>query len=519
MVQSNGEAIFDITVDSNDITTSSFADNLFQITNTGNKQIVAVDLDITNAFLPDSVFDPFGLAGDEVFKGLTIDTAGDTGVITPSNASYIGLGGKAGFEGFQLAFDERFEGGFETGETLGFSVDLDPNSISGALVDVLEAGSNPALNVGGISGAELIGSNFTVTFADGTTATSQLQGVDNQAGAQTLASQDSPDSSVRLRVNGLGEGDIGTYDADGPTVNIKGHKGQTARVVLIKGSIQPETNEFFNGPADQQAIAPVLQSQLDALATADFPANAAVEFQTVDVALTGKRQNISDQFDFSNVADFDFAGEDQLPLGFTASIIDPSNDDLPIGPVSEPIYLQFEEPSHSETVLYRINAGGPEVAALDGDIAWSADTRANNSSLLTEPGSNNIARFPALEPGETVSDTTPSAVFDTERWDKTGGTEMEWSFDVPDDGLYGVNLSMGNGFEDTSAPGERVFDVAIEGTVLKNLNDVDLSNQFGHQVGGVISNIVSVTDGTLNIDFLHGIQNPLVNGIEVIQIL
>ena len=41
-------------------------------------------------------------------------------------------------------------------------------------------------------------------------------------------------------------------------------------------------------------------------------------------------------------------------------------------------------------------------------------------------------------------------------------------------------------------------------------------------VGGVISNEVVVTDGTLNLEFLHdaleGMENPLINGIEIIQI-
>jgi hypothetical protein len=518
MTKPNGEAIFKITVDSDDITTSSFADNSFQIVNTGDKKIAQIDFDITNALLPDSIFDPLGLGGDEAFKGLTIDTDGVTGVVTPDLLSFSGAGGRLGFEGFRLRFDENVNGGFESGETLGFSVDLDPNSIAGGLVEVLEAGSNPALNVGGISGAELIGSSFNLIFTDGTTATGQIQGAGNQAGGQALASQAFRDLPVRLRVNGLSAGDVGTYDEDSPVVNIRGRAGQTARVVLIKGTLQPETNEFFNGPSEQQAFAPVLQSQLDALAAEDFPANAAVEFQTVDVLLTGKRQNISDLFDFDNVADFDFAGEDQLPLGFTASIIDPSNDNLPLGPVTDPIYLQFEESDNTAgDVLYRVNAGGPEIAAIDGGISWSADTTERNSPFLADPGSNNAATSPAAA-GSSLSSTTPDAIFDTERWDQAGGSEMQWAFDVFDQGLYEVRLLMGNRYQNTDDAGERIFDVALEGTVPHALKNIDLSAQFGHQVGGVISQTVSVTDGTLDIEFLHGVQNPLVNGIEIIHV-
>ena len=168
-------------------------------------------------------------------------------------------------------------------------------------------------------------------------------------------------------------------------------------------------------------------------------------------------------------------------------------------------------------ILYRVNAGGEEVAALDGGPNWSADTGTANSAFLINPGNNNTTGFAAVEPGATVPAEVPGVIFDTERWDQPAVPEMQWGFDVAP-GQYEVNLFMGNGFGGTSAPGQRVFDVSIEGDVLPNLDNVDLSQQFGHQVGGIISNTVQVTDGQLNIEFLHGVENPLVNGIEIVQV-
>ena len=513
-----GEATLSITADSDDVQISNFGSNSFQIANSGDKKIVGVNIDVTDALYPDTVFDPFGLAGDTVAKQLTIDTYGNTGVVIAPNDYYIGAGGTAGFEAIQLEFDENVDGGFEPGETLGFSVDMDPNSVAGAQKAPLDAGSNPSWDVGGVSGAELIGSTFTVTFDDGTTATGQLQGTGNQAGSQALASQNITDIPVTLTVNNLTEGGVGNYDENNPVVIINGTAGQTARVVLTKGFIQPvSVAPFTNGTQFQQQFAPVLQSQLDDLAASDFPANNAVEFQTVDVVLTGEDQDISDLFDFSNVAAFDFDGEEQLPLGFVASTIDPNNNNLSIGSVTQPIYLQFGEET-PDTILYRVNAGGGEVAAIDGDIAWSADTVNNNSPFLSNPGSNNSASFPIVSPGANVPVNIPDAIFNTERWEQVGGSEMEWAFDVSESGLYEVRLYMGNGFSGTNDPGERIFDVAIEGSIPANLDDIDLSSQFGHQVGGVISNTVTVTDGTLNIEFIHGVQNPLINGIEIVQL-
>lgn len=340
----SGAAVLTANADNNNVQASTYSKNSFKITNVGDKKIVRAELDITDALYPDSVFDPFGLAGDKAAKPLTITTEGETGVIAPSDSSYIGLGGTKGYEAIQLIFDENINGGFESQETVVFSIDMDPNSVAGSDKKPLDGGTNPAWDVGGVSGAELIGSTFTVTFDDGTTSTGQLQGDNSQAGSQTLASQNITDVPVALTVNNLEAGSIGTYDED-PSVIIQGSAGETARVVLTKGFIQPVSLDLFlNGTAAQQQYAPVLQSQLNALAASDFPANNAVEFQTVDILLTGGEQDITNLFDFSEVAALDFEGEERLPLGFVASAIDPANNDLPIGAVTQPIYLQFEEP-------------------------------------------------------------------------------------------------------------------------------------------------------------------------------
>lgn len=243
--------------------------------------------------------------------------------------------------------------------------------------------------------------------------------------------------------------------------------------------------------------------------TATFDPQTGIYTDTVTIA-----GGSSDATFLTDIVSDTIAENDEV---FSVNITDVSPN-VEIGTDSASVTIQDSNFGGEETVLYRVNAGGSEIAATDESIPWSADTTSNNSSFLVDLGSNQTAAFPAVEPLTNVSPNVPDAIFDSERWDQSGNSEMEWAFDVPDAGLYEVRLYLGNGFDGTSEPGERIFDVAVEDSIPENLNDLDLSEQFGHEAGGLISNTVSVTDGTLNLEFLHGVENPLVNGIEIIQL-
>jgi len=393
--------------DSFNVQKSNFGNNSFQVSNVGTKDIAKIEIDVTNALYPDSVFDPFGVAGDTAFKLLQINTSGNTGVQSPDHgtndapgSAYIGAGGTAGFEGIQLTFDAGVNGGFNPGETLGFSVDMDPNSIAGLAKGTLDSGTDPNWDVGGVSGAELIGSSFTITFTDGSTAIGQLQGANNQAGSRGIASQESPDRTVTLTVNGLGAGEVGTYSGT-PTAIVSGPAGETARVVLTKGIIQPVNNDFTGDNADR------LDAQLAELAASDFPANNAAEFQTVDIVLDGTSQDISDLFDFTQVPGYALAvPEDRVPLGFTASIIDPTNNDLPQGTVTAPIYLTYSEAVPELTVTV-----DPSSISEDGGTATVTVTRPDTSGDLAVTLSSSDTSEVTVPATATIADGQTTATF------------------------------------------------------------------------------------------------------------
>lgn len=162
----------------------------------------------------------------------------------------------------------------------------------------------------------------------------------------------------------------------------------------------------------------------------------------------------------------------------------------------------------------RVNAAGPTLLANDNGPDWSADTadqpspRHNANSNAADWGDLAITR------GANLPASTPTALFSTERWSPNDSPSMQWDFPAPAGDHLTVRLYFSNGYSGTSAPGQRVFDVAIDGTTV--LNDYDIVADAGNQTGTMRSFDIT-SDGNVDIDFGHVVENPLVNGIEIID--
>ncbi len=114
----------------------------------------------------------------------------------------------------------------------------------------------------------------------------------------------------------------------------------------------------------------------------------------------------------------------------------------------------------------------------------------------------------------SVPSSTPRELFETERFNPPDSQDLIYRFDVEAGTRVEVRFYMMNGNSRTSEPGERIFDVKIDGKLV--LDDVDLSQGFGHQIGGMRA--VQVTsDGQLRIVFKRRVQAPLVNAIEIVR--
>ena len=182
------------------------------------------------------------------------------------------------------------------------------------------------------------------------------------------------------------------------------------------------------------------------------------------------------------------------------------------------MYLAGPLGSNTSNVLYRVDAGGPAIAATDGGPDWMADgSDSDPGAAFRNTGSNTAGYNCCVSLAGSVPSSTPAALFDTERWDPgsaNDGSEMHWSFPVPSGTHVTVRLYFSNRYSGTSQPGARVFDVGVDGSVV--LPHYDIVADAGDQVGTMKSFDVT-SPGNVTIDLTHENENPLIDGIEIVD--
>ena len=149
--------------------------------------------------------------------------------------------------------------------------------------------------------------------------------------------------------------------------------------------------------------------------------------------------------------------------------------------------------------VLRINAGGGDYVDGSGNL-WSADFGYNTGGQSST--------------SDPISGTTNDPLYKSERWDSSASPNLQYSFNVPT-GNYTVNLHFADFYGGTAGVGLRVFDVMIEDELV--LDDLDIYRQVGHDAALVESFSVAVTDGQLNIEFLHEIEDPKISAIEILN--
>jgi hypothetical protein len=469
------------------IDASTYGGGSFEVTNTGDAQISSVTYDLSTSLLTDVVFDPQGTAGDAGSKGFTPDSG--ESAVGPSgsfDAPHDGQDGDDGYDQLTVDFTD-----FDAGESFAFSTDIDPTSIKNA------DGTGAA---GSVSGLELSGATVTVDYADGTTQTTQLMGDGSDGGSQATAKTDLADAPT-LGADGVSlDGDALDAQHDAATVS------EAAQTITV------------SGPADATVELLHVEGQLELANQADgydleaYEANTAenVAYQTVQLGSDGQA---TVDVTLTNTSS---SGVEGGFNHFVAAVQDGSGD---TGATSNVVVLKYDQSadsgSSSQQVLHRVNAGGSTtLSATDGGPDWTgvADT---SSPYLVSVAPNAQGNYCGGSITSTTSDvpsSTPDAVYDCERYGNS-----TWQFSVDSGQEVEVRLYLGNQFSGASDPGDRQFDVAVEGQQV--LTNYDPVADVGHQTGTMKNfTVTDDGDGTVTVVFEKGAaENAQVNAIEIVE--
>jgi hypothetical protein len=159
-------------------------------------------------------------------------------------------------------------------------------------------------------------------------------------------------------------------------------------------------------------------------------------------------------------------------------------------------------------VVYRANAAGGTVPSADGGPDWVGDEQ-----YLVAGGDQTSSWDQPSQIDPSVPDSTPDGIWNDERYDPQSGDEMQYEFDVPDGQAVEVRLYFYDGYDGTSEPGDRVFDVSVEDQTIENFDPIE---EYGDDTGGMESFTVT-SDGTIDVDFDHVTENPQINAIEIVE--
>ncbi len=141
--------------------------------------------------------------------------------------------------------------------------------------------------------------------------------------------------------------------------------------------------------------------------------------------------------------------------------------------------------------------------------------RAGSAEKLTDTSGNVWLPAQGFADGETVdrtelgiANTKDQAIYRTERYSMTGFTQP-----LPN-GKYTVKLHFAETFEGITDKGQRVFSFNVEG---KEFKDFDVWAKAGGALRAYVETVsVEVNDGKLDIAFTSNVENPEINGIEIL---
>lgn len=187
--------------------------------------------------------------------------------------------------------------------------------------------------------------------------------------------------------------------------------------------------------------------------------------------------------------------------------------------------LQQESASdavYTYSVVERINFGAAGFTATDGGPNWkgltgTAPITNGNLYLIGSQDYSTVSRtwtrhssIPASMP-----DADFQTIFDSERWDDTPAPEMKLTVSDLANGIYKVRLYVGE--SQPQAELIRIYNVLFQN--IERVTGFNTKVHFGGpNVAGTIEvDNIEVTSNVLTIEWIHSVQNPQVNGIEILK--
>jgi hypothetical protein len=150
-----------------------------------------------------------------------------------------------------------------------------------------------------------------------------------------------------------------------------------------------------------------------------------------------------------------------------------------------------------EKKIVRIKAGVSAPVTDSAGNVWLADQGFEGGDVVERADAE-------------ISGTKEQVVYRAEHYSMEG---FSWPLD---NGKYQVKLHFCETFEGITGPGERVFSFTVQGQEFK---DFDVWKKAGGPLKAYVETVnVEVTDGKLHIKFMPNVENPEINGIEIIPV-
>ena len=181
--------------------------------------------------------------------------------------------------------------------------------------------------------------------------------------------------------------------------------------------------------------------------------------------------------------------------------------------------IEPNSPPEEGDPLYRVNAGGPDID-MGAEMDFSGIT---SSTLDAIPGLYAHGDFAADVTITDVIDMSgvdpdlPESLFQSlMRTGTASGEVINYDFDVPN-GDYNVYLHWAEHNSSYTDPGDRVFDVFVEGVEV--LPDYDIIVASGAEDKAVTEIIATtVTDDVLSISIAQQVSVAIIRGIEIVPV-